>query len=324
MSRALVGALVSLFIPLVSQGFANAAEYPARPVRIVVPFPPGGASDILTRLMGERLSAAFGQQIVADNRPGAAGVIASDIVAKATPDGYTVLMTFLSHAINPYLYTKLPYQTEKDFVPIALFAITQNVVVVTPSLPVKSIKDLIALAKAQPGKINFASGGIGSNSHISGEMLNAMAGIQMVHIPYKGGLPATADMIAGAAHVSFFSFPSQIPLIKAGRLRAIAVTGAKRSPAFPDLPTVAETLPGYDSVAWYGFTVPRGTPQAVINRFATEVENALKRPDLLEAFSIHGAEPTYMNPKQFGDYINTELTRWGAAVKAAGLKPGNL
>src|SRR6185503_4371545 len=220
--------------------------------------------------MGERLSPALGQPMIIDNRPGAAGVLATDIVAKATPDGHTILMTFLSHSINPHLYVKLPYDTEKDFAPIALFAITQNIVVVTNSLPVKTMKDLIALAKSQPGKINYASGGIGSNSHISGEMLNAMAGIQMSHIPYKGGPPATADMISGATHVSFFSLPSQIPLVKAGRLRAIAVTGTRRSPAFPDLPTVAETLPGYDSVAWYGFSAPRGTPASVINRLSAE------------------------------------------------------
>ena len=305
-------------------GTVCAADYPTRPVRIVVPFPPGGASDILSRLMGERLSPAFGQPVVIDNRPGAAGVLATDIVAKATPDGHTILMTFLSHSINPHLYVTLPYDTAKDFAPIALFAITQNIVVVTNSLPVKTMKDLIALAKSQPGKINYASGGVGSNSHISGEMLNAMAGIRLSHIPYKGGPPATADMISGATHVSFFSLPSQIPLIKAGRLRAIAVTGTKRSPAFPDLPTVAETLPGYDSVAWYGFSAPRGTPAAVITRFSAEVEKALKRPDLLEHFALHGAEAAYMNPQQFDAYLRSELKRWGDAVKAAGLKPGNL
>jgi tripartite-type tricarboxylate transporter receptor subunit TctC len=307
--------------------FANAvhaAEYPARPVRLVVPFPPGGTSDILTRIIADKLGAGLGQQAVIDNRPGAGGVVASEIVAKATPDGYTVLMTFISHAINPHVYLKLPYDTGKDFTPIALFAITPNVVVVTPSLPVKSVKDLIAYAKAQPGKVNYGSAGIGTNSHLSGEMINAMAGIKMVHIAYKGAPQANADVANGTIQLHIPSMPVAMPLIQAGRLRAIAVTSARRSPALPDAPTVAETLPGYESLAWYGFTAPSGTPQAAVNRLSTEVEKALKAPELIDSFSRQGADATYMNPREFGDYLRSEHKRWGETVKASGLKPGSL
>jgi tripartite-type tricarboxylate transporter receptor subunit TctC len=315
-----LGSLLAGFATLPNQ----AAEYPARPVRVVVPFPPGGTSDILTRIIGERLTAQLGQQIVVDNRPGAGGVIATDIVAKSSPDGYTLYMTFVSHAINPYVYAKLPYDTQQDFVPVALFAVTPNIVVVTPSLPVNSMKDLIALAKAKPGQINYASAGVGTNSHLSAEMINAIAGVRMVHVPYKGAPQANADVATGTVQLHIPSMPVAVPLIQAGRLKAIAVTSAKRSPVFPDVATVAETLPGYESLAWYGFIAPRGTPQATVTRFTAEVRKALAYPQLMEAFSKQGADPTYLDPQAFGEYIAAELRRWGAAVKAAGLKPGSL
>ncbi len=301
-----------------------AAEYPSRPVRVAVPFPPGGTSDILTRIIGEKLAAGLGQQIVVDNRPGAGGVIATDIVAKANPDGHTLYMTFVSHAINPYVYAKLPYDTRKDFTPIALFALSPNVVVVTPSLPVKSIKDLIALAKSRPGQINYGSAGVGTNSHLSAEMITAATGAKMTHIPYKGAPQANADVATGLVQLHIPSMPVTMPLIQAGRLRAIAVTSSKRSPVLPDVPTVAETLPGYESLAWYGFIGPRGMPQPVVDRLNAEIQKALKLPDLIQSMSRQGADPTYMNANDFSAYIESELTRWGTAVKAAGLKPGNL
>lgn len=300
---------------------ASGAEYPARPIRIVIPFPPGGTSDILTRLLAEKLNRGFGQQIVIDNRPGAGGVIATNIVAKSNPDGYSLYMTFVSHAINPYIYAKLPYDTVKDFVPVCLFAVSPNVVVVTPSLPANSIKEFIALAKARPGQISYASAGFGTNSHLSAEMINAMAGIKMNHVPYKGAPQANADVATGAVQVHIPSMPVAMPLIKAGRLKAIAVTSPKRSPALPNVPTVGETLPGYESDAWYGLTVPRGTPSAIVSRVGAEVEKALQKTDLIESFSNQGAEPTYKNAQQFGAFIKTELVRWGKAVKDAGLKP---
>jgi tripartite-type tricarboxylate transporter receptor subunit TctC len=303
---------------------AAQSAYPQRPVRVVIPFPPGGTSDILTRIMGEKLTPALGQQVIVDNRPGAGGVIATDIVAKAAPDGHTLYMAFVSHAINPYVYAKLPYDTVRDFTPIALFAVSPNVVVVTPSLPAKSVREFIELAKAKPGQVNYASAGIGTNSHLSAELLAAISGIRMVHVPYKGGPQANADVAAGTVQMHIPSMPVAMPLIKAGRLRAIAVTSSKRSPALPDVPTVAETLPGYESLAWYGFVAPRGTPQAVVQRLASEVATVLKRPEVIESMSVQGAEPTYMGPAAFGEYIRAELKRWEAAVKAAGLKPGSL
>ncbi len=301
-----------------------AADYPSRPIRVAIPFPPGGTSDILTRIIGEKLTAALGQQIVVDNRPGAGGVIATDIVANANPDGYTLYMAFVSHAINPYVYAKLPYDTEKDFAPIALFAVSPNVVVVTPSLAANSIKELMALAKTKTGQVSYASAGVGTNSHLSAEMLSALAGVKMLHVPYKGAPQANADVASGAVNLHIPSMPVTVPLIKAGRLKAIAVTGAKRSPVFPDVPTVAETFPGYESLAWYGFIGPKGTPQPVIARLNAEIEKVVRMPDFIEALSKQGADPTYMGAKAFGDYIRAELKRWGEAVKTAGLKPGNL
>lgn len=324
MNLARLNAALALAVLAAVPAFADAAQYPTRPIRVTVPFPPGGTSDILTRIIGEKLGAGLGQQIVVDNRPGAGGVIATDIAAKANPDGYTLYMTFVSHAINPYVYAKLPYDTRKDFAPVAMFAISPNVVVVTPSLPVKSVKDLIALAKAKPGQINYASAGIGTNSHLSAEMIIAATGAKMTHIPYKGAPQANADVAGGLVQVHIPSMPVTMPLIQSGRLRAIAVTSSKRSKVLPDVPTVAETLPGYESLAWYGFIGPRGTPSAVIARLNAEIEKAVNNPDLVEAMSRQGADPTYMNAKAFGQYIESELARWGAAVKAAGLKPGNL
>lgn len=303
---------------------APAADYPVRPIRIVVPFPPGGTSDILTRLLGERLSAALGQQIVVDNRPGAGTIIGSEIVAKANPDGYSLYMAFVSHAINPYVYLKLPYDTVRDFTPIALAAVSPNVVVVTPSLAANSIKELIALAKAKPGQINYASSGIGSNSHLSAEMINAQGGIRMNHVPYKGGPPANADVASGTVQLHIPSMPVAMPLITAGRLKAIAVTSAERSPVLPKVPTVAETLPGYESLAWYGLLAPRGTPPAVVSRLNQVIEQSLKSPEVTTAYAKQGADAAYRNPAEFAKFIDVELKRWGAAVKAAGLKPGTL
>ena len=322
MSRIACSAL--LFLAFGLMGSSSAADYPSRPVRIVIPFPPGGTSDILTRIMAEKLSPALRQPVIVDPRPGAGGVIATNIVANSSPDGHTLYMTFVSHAINPYVYEKLPYDTEKDFVPVAMFAVSPNVVVVTPSLAVKSIKDLIELARAKPGTVNFGSAGIGTNSHLSGEMLAYMAGVKMNHVPYKGAPQANADVVSGAIQVHIPSMPVTMPLIQAGRLRAIAVTSAKRSPVLPDVPTVAESLPGYESLAWYGFVAPKGTPKAIVARLEAEVENAIKAQDVINAMSKQGAEPTYQKAQEFGEYIKAELKRWGLAVKAAGLKPGRL
>jgi tripartite-type tricarboxylate transporter receptor subunit TctC len=316
--------LAATCFSILAPGLAAAQEYPVRPIRVAIPFPPGGTSDILTRVIGQKLSTSMGQPFVIDNRPGAGGVIATDIVAKANPDGYTLYMAFVSHAINPYVYAKLPYDTERDFTPIAMFGVSPNVVVVTPSLPIKTIKDMIAFARAKPGQFNYASAGTGTNSHLSAEMIGAMAGIKMSHVPYKGGPQANADVASGAVQMHIPSMPVTMPMISTGRLRAIAVTSLKRSPVLPDVPTVAETLPGYESLAWYGFIGPRGMPAAVVARLDGEVQKALAQPDLIESFSKQGADPVHMGPKAFAGFIREELKRWGMAVKAAGLQPGAL
>jgi tripartite-type tricarboxylate transporter receptor subunit TctC len=315
--------LAATCFSLLASGVAGAQDYPVRPIRVAVPFPPGGTSDILTRVIGQKLSTSMGQPFVIDNRPGAGGVIATDIVAKANPDGYTLYMAFVSHAINPHVYSKLPYDTERDFTPIAMFGVSPNVVVVTPSLPIRSIKDMIAFARAKPGQFNYASAGTGTNSHLSAEMIGAMAGIRMSHVPYKGGPQANADVASGAVQMHIPSMPVTMPLINTGRLRAIAVTSLKRSPVLPDVPTVAETLPGYESLAWYGFIGPRGMPAAVVARLDGEIQKAVAQPDLVESFSKQGADPVHMGPKAFAGFIREELKRWGMAVKAAGLEPGN-
>jgi len=323
MKRVLFSAAACFSILVPGAGAAWAQDYPVRPIRVAIPFPPGGTSDILTRVIGQKLSASMGQPFIVDNRPGAGGVIATDIVAKANPDGYTLYMAFVSHAINPHVYAKLPYDTERDFTPIAMFAVSPNVVVVTPSLPIQSIKDLVAVARAKPGSFNYASSGTGTNSHLSAEMIGAMAGIRMNHVPYKGGPQANADVASGAVQMHIPSMPVTMPLIKTGRLRAIAVTSLKRSPVLPDVPTVAETLPGYESLAWYGFVGPRGTPAPIVARLDGEIRKALAQPDLIDSFSRQGADPVHMGPKEFGAFIRAELKQWGAAVKAAGLQPGN-
>jgi tripartite-type tricarboxylate transporter receptor subunit TctC len=293
-------------------------------VRIVVPFPAGGTSDFVARLYADKLTGAFKQQVLIDNRPGAAGVIAASIVAKANPDGYTLLQAFMSHTINPSIYLALPFDTEKDFVPVALVASSANVVVVPPSLPVKSIREFIDYAKARPGQVNYASAGLGSNSHLSAEMLSAMTGIKMVHVPYKGAPQANAEVVAGAVQVHIPSIPVTLPLIQAGRLKAIAVTSLKRIAVLPDVATVAETLPGYDTLAWDGLLAPRGTPPALVARIAAEVEKALKSPDVVKALTSAGADPDFKGPQQFDAYIKSEMARWSKAARDAGIKPGTL
>ena len=287
-------------------------------------FPAGGAVDLLARIIAERISTSLGQPIIVDARPGASGVIASDLVAKANPDGYTILAAAVSHVINPFVYDKLPYDTERDFAPIALTVVSPNVVAIHPSLPVNSVKELIALAKEKPGQINYASSGVGSNAHLSAEMLIAMAKIKMVHIPYKGGPQALTDTVSGAAQVIMQSLPVTKPFLDSKRLKAIAVTSAQRSSLLPGVPAVAEMLPGYESTAWYGFLARSGTPKAIIDRLSDEIGKALKRPDLVAALLTQSADPTYMNPVEFDTFIKAEFARWGKATKDAGLKPGNL
>jgi tripartite-type tricarboxylate transporter receptor subunit TctC len=299
-----------------------AQTYPVKSVRMVVPFAAGaGSNDIMARLIAQKLTDGFGQQFVVDNRPGASGIIGTDIVAKAQPDGYTLLMMSLTFTVNPSLFSKLPYDTVKDFMPVTMVASAPLMLVVHPSVPAKSVAEFIAYAKANPDKLNFGSGGPGTTPHLAGEMLKTMAGLQMIHIPYKGGAPALADLVGGQIQFMLENIPGTLPFAKAGKLRALAVTDLKRSPLLPDLPTLDESgLKGYQIVGWNGLFVPAGTPQAIVNQLYTAVGRALALPDVKDRLSIMGADGVGDTPQHFTAFIKAEIPKWAKVVKEAGLK----
>ena len=317
LQRVLLGALVAL-----AAMCAFAQSYPNKPIRLVVPFPPGGTTDILARDVGQRLTEALGQPVVIDNRPGAAGNIGSEIVAKSTPDGYTLLMcTVSSPAINPSLYSKLPYDHIKDFAPVILVARVPNVLEVNPSVPVYTVTDLIKLAKEKPGQLNFASSGSGTSIHLSGELFKTMAGVNMVHVPYKGSAPAVTDLVGGQVQLMFDNLPSSLQQIKGGKLRAIAVTSAQRSPALPDIPTIAESgLPGFEATSWFGVLAPAGTPAAIVNRLNAEVDKWLQSDSGKAQLFEQGALPAGGTPEEFAAYIRAETEKWAKVVKVSGAK----
>ena len=283
-------ALAALMACVAPAAFAQA--YPNHSIRLVVPFPAGGTTDILARDVAKRLTDTLGQPVVVDNRPGAAGNIGADLVAKAAPDGYTLLMgTVGTHAINSSLYAKMPYDHVKDFVPVVLVAGVPNVLVVNPSVPVNSVADLIKLAKAKPGSINFASSGSGTSIHLSGELFKTMAGVDITHVPYKGSSPALADLMGGQVQIMFDNLPSSLALIRSGKLRAVAVTSLKRAPALPDVPTVAESgLPGFEASSWFGILAPAGTPAPIVAKLNAEVNKWLQSPEAKEQLGAQGAE----------------------------------
>lgn len=320
MTRILQGA--ALFVVAVAASWASAQTYPSRPIRLVVPFPAGGTTDILAREVGQRLTLSFGQSVVIDNRPGAGGNIGSDLVAKSAPDGYTLLMgTVGTHAINPSLYARMPYDNVKDFAPVILVASVPNVLEVTPSLPVNSVRELIKLAKEKPGQINFASSGSGTSIHLSGELFKTMAGVDMTHIPYKGSAPAITDLIGGQVQVMFDNLPSSLPQIKAGKLRALAVTSVQRAPALPDVPTIAESgLPGFEATSWFGVLAPAGTPPAIIARLNADLGQWLQSPDAREKLLAQGALAAGGSPEAFAAHIRAETEKWARVVKASGAK----
>jgi len=301
---------------------AQAPAYPTKPIRMVVPFPPGGATDILARDVAQRLTEAWGQQVIVDNRPGAGGNIGSELVAKSAPDGYTLEMgTVGTHAINASLYAKMPYDHVRDFVPIILVAAVPNVLEVNPSLPVNSVTELIAYAKANPGKLNFASSGNGTSIHLSGELFKVMAGVEMTHVPYKGSAPALQDLIAGQVQLMFDNLPPSLPQIKGGKLRALAVTSATRAPALPDVPTVAEAgLPGFEASSWFGLLAPAGTPPAIVSKINAEVAAWLATPEAKEKLSKQGAAAAGGTPDDFAKHIAAETVKWSKVVKASGAK----
>ncbi len=307
---------------LLATGNALAQTWPAKPVRLIVPYPPGGSADILARAIGQKLGDGLGQQVVIDNRPGAGTAIGAEATAKAAPDGYTILLgTVSSHAINPALNPGLKFDPIKDFAPISLVASIPFALVVHPSLPAKSVKELIALAKARPGSLNYSSAGNGTSNHLAGELFKSMTGTFMVHIPYKGSAPALNDLIAGQVQLMFDLVLTTAPHVKSGAVRAIAVTGRERSPALPGVPTVAESgVPGYEVTAWFGFFAPAGTPAAVVNVLNAETVKAMKLPDLRERLGSQGAEPVTSSPEQFSAYVKDELAKWTRVVKASGMK----
>lgn len=298
-----------------------AADYPARPVRFVVASSPGGALDVLARLVGPKLTEKWGQPIVVDNRAGAGGVIGTEIVAHASPDGYNVLVIAQGFTANPFLYQKLPYRTPEDFAPITILAYGPNVLVVHPSVKAGSVNELIALAKSQPGKLNYATSGVGAASHLAIEMFKRMTGVEMVHIPYKGAGAATAAIVAGQVQLLFTSTGAAMPHIKGGRLRALGVTTAKRTPALPDVPTVAEAgLAGFQVDGWYALVAPAKTPKPVIDRIYQDTAAALKQPDIVKRIEAVGLEPGGISPQAFSDYIRAELKKWGTLIREAGIK----
>jgi tripartite-type tricarboxylate transporter receptor subunit TctC len=318
MKSVLCGTLLCLSVAF---AFPADAQYPTRSVRLILPFPPGGGTDTMARAVGPKLGEALGQQVVLDNRPGGGANIGPEIAAKAPPDGYTMLMITVAHAVNATLYTKLGYNLARDFVPVSLIGSTPQIVVVHPSVPVKNIKELIALAKARPGQLEFPSSGSGSAPHLAGELFNSMAGTKMLHIPYKGGGPAMVALVSGEGAVGFATAPSVIGHVKSGRVRALAVTTAQRAPLLPDVPTVAESgVPGYDAGAWYGFLVPTGTPKEAIARLETETIKVLKLADVKQRLATTGMDTIGTSADEFSKFLRSEIDKWGKVVKAIGMK----
>jgi tripartite-type tricarboxylate transporter receptor subunit TctC len=311
--------VVALAVPALG---AQAQSYPNKPIRLVCPFPPGGAVDIASRAVAHELTQILGQPVTVDNRPGAGGNIGAEIVAKSPPDGYTLLMTTSGiMAINPALYSKIPFDSIKDFAPVSTIVSLNNVLVVNPSVPAKSVKDVIALAKAQPGKLTYASSGNGTSIHLSGELFKSMAGVDMLHIPYKGSAPAVTDLLGGQVNMMFDNIPSSLPHIRAGKLRALAVTGAKRSQLLPDLPTIAEAgIPGYDSYVWFGVVAPAGTPPEIIGRLNAALVKTAATPSFRDRLTEQGYDVMSSTPEQMASSIRGEIAKWGKIVKASGAK----
>ena len=303
--------------------FAQAAPWPSKPITYVVPFAAGGTTDILARLIGEKLSKALGQPIIVENRPGAGGNIGSDFVARAVPDGYTILGgTISSHAINVSLYAKMPYDPEKNFAPITLIGSLANVLAVNADSPIRTVQELIAEAKAKPGALTFASSGAGTSQHLAGELFKRLAGVEITHIPYKGSAPALQDLIGGHVSMVFDNVVAVAALIKSGKVRPLGVTSLKRVQAFPDVPTIAESgLPDYEVVSWQGIFAPAGTPPDIVKRLNEEIVRILRMPDVVERMDTLGLEPVGNTPDEFAKFQRAEIVKWAKVVKEAGLKP---
>jgi len=313
--------LAALLLGCLPMAVAAQGAYPTKPIRMIVPYPPGGPTDVLGRIVAQKLSESLGQQVVVENRPGASGMIGSELVAKAAPDGYTLLTNASIHVINPSLYPKMNFDVLRDFAPVSLIAQVPLILVVNPALPVKSVSELIALGKAQPNRLNFASSGNAAAPHLAGESFKIATGMQMQHVPYKGSAPAVADLMGGQVQLMFDSMPSAMPHVKSGKIRALAVTTAKRSPTVPDLPTVAESgVPGFDISTWYGVWAPAGTPKDIVNKVAAEMAKVLQQPAVRERLAALGAEPAGNTPEEFAAYCQSELAKWSRIVRQSGAK----
>ncbi len=310
-----LGASLALAAPI-----AGAQAWPSKPVKIVVTFPTGGAPDILARLFSEK--AQLGQPVIVDNKPGAGGNIGADIVAKSAPDGYTIVMgTVGTHSINGSVFAKMPYDMVKDFAPVSLIASTPNLLVVNNDLPVKTVQELIAHAKANPDKLSFGSPGIGTSVHVSGELFKSMAGVKMTHIPYKGRQFAIPDLIGGQIQLMFDNMPSALPMAREGKIRAVAQTGAKRSPAAPDVPTVAESgLPGFEATSWFALFAPAGTPKEIVDRIAAEAQRIYKLPEVAERLAKLGLDPILSTPEDLAKYQAAEIAKWAKVVQESGAR----
>ena len=292
------------------------ASYPAKAIKIIVPFPPGGTTDALARILSQRMTAAWGQPVLVENRPGAGSTLGADMVAKSPADGYTLLMGAAHHTIAQSVYTKLPYHFGRDFAPVSVIAVVPNMVVVNAAVPARTIEEFVALAKAQPGKLNYGTAGAGTAHHLIGEMFKLQAGVDLQHIPYKGSAPAVSDLVGGQIQLMFDTVTSGLPQVKAGKTRALAVTTAKRSSALPDVPTLSETvLPGFDVGTWFGILAPAGTPPVVIEKIRAEIEQMVKAPDIRKQFLEMGAEPVGNTPAQMAAQIKSELTTYEALAK---------
>ncbi|MEA3157494.1 MAG: hypothetical protein QOK44_5083 [Betaproteobacteria bacterium] len=320
MKRIGVALLTACNVTMIAAANAQtAASYPSKPIRLVAPFAPGGGTDVVSRLVSQKLTEAWGQQVIIDNRPGAGTMIGTEIVAKAPPDGYTLLIGAAAHAINPSLYSKPSYQL-RDLVPVTMAVSFPFLLVIHPSLPAQNVQDLIAIAKSRPGKLTFASSGTGNTNHLAGELLKITAGIDITHIPYKGGAPAMNDVVGGQVSMLFGTVLETLPQARAGKLRALAVSGAKRAAFAPELPTVAETLPRYEVTGWYVFLLPAATPAPIVTKLNREIIRILEVPDVKQRLIALGSDPWPTSSEQAREYIASEASRWSKVIAQAGLK----
>ena len=301
---------------------AHAQGYPGKPIRVIVPFPAGGIADLFARVIGQKFNDAWGQPVVVDNRPGAGGNIGAELVAKAAPDGYTLVMGSIgTHAVNVSLFKKLPYDPVRDFAPVALVMEADGLLVLHPSVPARSVKELIALTRARPGQVAYASAGYGTAGHLSGELFKSMAKVDMVHVPYKGNVPAITDLIGGQTSLLFATMPTVLPQVHAGRLKALAVTGAKRSLAAPELPTIAEAaLPGYEVTNWIGVFAPAGIPREIVNKLNSEIIRIMQLPEIQVRLTNEGAKFLPKTPDEFAGFVKSEIAKWAKVIRESGVR----